>query len=235
MVTAARDWHSKKATSSITVTESGMITAASDEHSAKACSPITVTDSGIVTSASDEQPMKAPFLISVTESGMVTATSDEFFADPRALRGQPIDLAFADGLHWWEQTLRDVANLEQYASPDGVILIHDCNPVDEVTSARERTTIFWSGDVWKTVVALRRFRPDLSVHTVDVAPTGLAIVAGLDPTNTVLHDRYDEIVTTIDKLTYADIESGDRTELLGLIPGEWALTEAVLSSILPSF
>ena len=166
---------------------------------------------------------------------LVTATSDEFFADPRALRGQPIDLAFADGLHWWEQTLRDVANLEQYASPDGVILIHDCNPVDEVTSARERTTIFWSGDVWKTVVALRRFRPDLSVHTVDVAPTGLAIVAGLDPTNTVLHDRYDEIVTTSDKLTCADVESGDRTELLGLIPGDWALTEAVLSSILPSF
>jgi predicted O-methyltransferase YrrM len=169
------------------------------------------------------------------ECTIVAATSDDFFADPWALRGQPIDLAFADGLHWWEQTLHDVANLEHHSSPDGVIAIHDCNPVDEVTSARERTTVFWSGDVWKTVVALRRFRPDLSVHTTDVAPTGLAIVTGLDPDSTVLHDRYDEIVATIDQLTYADIESGDRTELLGLIPGDWALTEALLSSILPSF
>lgn len=166
---------------------------------------------------------------------IVTATSDDFFADPRALAGERIDLAFADGLHLWEQTLRDVANLERHSSPDGTILIHDCNPIDEITSARKRTTMIWSGDVWKTVVALRRYRPDLSVSTVDVEPTGLAIVTGLDPESTVLHDRYDKIVATIDELTYADIESGDRTQLLGLIPGEWALTEAILSSNLPSF
>ena len=116
---------------------------------------------------------------------IVAQTSDDFFADPEALGGAAIDLAFADGLHWWEQTLRDVANLERHSSPDGVILIHDCNPIDEVTAARERTTAVWSGDVWKTVVALRRFRPDLQVVVADVEPTGLAIVTGLDPTNTV--------------------------------------------------
>ena len=75
----------------------------------------------------------------------------------------------------------------------GTILVHDCNPIDEVTAARERTTAVWSGDVWKTVVALRRHRPDLSVVTADVAPTGMAIVTGLDPTSTVLFDRYDEL------------------------------------------
>ena len=166
---------------------------------------------------------------------IVASTSDDFFADPRALAGERIDLAFADGLHLWEQTLRDVANLERHSSPDGTILIHDCNPIDEITSARKRTTVVWSGDVWKTVVALRRYRPDLSVSTVDVEPTGLAIVTGLDPGSTVLHDHYDKIVATIDELTYADMEFGDRTELLGLIPGEWALTEAILSSNLPSF
>ncbi|NDH10193.1 MAG: class I SAM-dependent methyltransferase [Actinobacteria bacterium] len=152
---------------------------------------------------------------------IVAQTSDDFFADPGALGGATIDLAFADGLHWWEQTLRDVANLERHSSPDGVILIHDCNPIDEITAARERTTAVWSGDVWKTVVALRRFRPDLQVVVADVEPTGLAIVTGLDPTNTVVFDRYDEIVAEIDRLGWADIAAADRSEFLGLVAGDW--------------
>ena len=160
---------------------------------------------------------------------IVAETSDDFFAAPDALRGEPIDLGFADGLHWWEQTLRDVANLERHASPDGMILIHDCNPRDEVTAARERTTVFWSGDVWKTVVALRRYRPDLTVVTADVPPTGLAIVTGLDPTNDVLFDRYDEIVADIDQLGWADLEARDRGEMLGLVPADWEALRPIVA------
>ena len=103
-----------------------------------------------------------------------------------------------------------------------MILIHDCNPIDEVTAARERTTAVWSGDVLKTVVALRRVRPDLRVVVADVEPTGLAIVTGLDPTNTLVFDRYDEIVAEIDQLGWADIAGADRSEFLGLVPGDWA-------------
>ena len=163
------------------------------------------------------------------DTTIVAETSDDFFANPAALRGEAIDLAFADGLHLWEQTLRDVANLERHSAPASVILIHDCNPIDEVTAARERTTAIWSGDVWKTVVALRRFRPDLSVVTADVGPTGLAIVTQLDPTNRVLFDRFDKIVNDIDQLRWADIESADRGELLGLVPGDWTELQPLLT------
>lgn len=163
------------------------------------------------------------------DTTIVAETSDDFFANPAALRGEAIDLAFADGLHLWEQTLRDVANLEQHSAPASVILIHDCNPIDEVTAARERTTAIWSGDVWKTVVALRRFRPDLSVVTADVEPTGLAIVTQLDPTNRVLFDQFDEIVNDIDQLRWADIESADRSELIGLVPGDWTELQPLLT------
>lgn len=163
------------------------------------------------------------------DTTIVAETSDDFFANPAALRGEAIDLAFADGLHLWEQTLRDVANLERHSAPASVILIHDCNPIDEVTAARERTTAIWSGDVWKTVVALRRFRPDLSVVTADVEPTGLAIVTQLDPTNRVLFDRFDEIVNDIDQLRWADIESADRSELIGLVPGDWTELQPLLT------
>ena len=163
------------------------------------------------------------------DTTIVAETSDDFFANPAALRGEAIDLAFADGLHLWEQTRRDVANLERHSAPASVILIHDCNPIDEVTAARERTTAIWSGDVWKTVVALRRFRPDLSVVTADVEPTGLAIVTQLDPTNRVLFDQFDEIVNDIDQLRWADIESADRNELLGLVPGDWTELQPLLT------
>ena len=123
------------------------------------------------------------------------------------LLGGPVDLAFVDGLHLFEQALRDVANVEHHSNPDGIILIHDCLPIDEATSTREQTTVIWSGDVWKVVVALRRYRHDLTVTTVDVEPTGLAIVSGLNPDNTVLFDRYDEIVDELRDLSFEDLQA----------------------------
>ncbi|MEZ5165389.1 MAG: class I SAM-dependent methyltransferase [Acidimicrobiales bacterium] len=162
---------------------------------------------------------------------IVAATSDDFFADPTLvdLLGGPIDLAFVDGLHLHEQTLRDVANVERNADPDGIILVHDCLPIDARTAARDRKTVVWSGDVWKVVVALRRHRPDLTVTTVDVAPTGLAIISGLDPTNSLLHDDYDAIVEELAGLEYDDLEAVGRDAMLGVIPGDWARVEPLLA------
>lgn len=161
---------------------------------------------------------------------IVPATSDDFFADPElvALLGGPIDLAFVDGLHLHEQTLRDVANVERHSHPDGIIMIHDCLPIDARTAARDRTTVVWSGDVWKVVVALRRHRPDLTVTTVDVAPTGLAIVSGLDPTDTILHDDYDAIIDELAGLEFDDLEAVGRDEMLGVVPGTWDQVEPLL-------
>ena len=158
-------------------------------------------------------------------SVIVSATSDAFFADPDLvdLLGGPVDLAFVDGLHLYEQTLRDFINVEHHADPDGVILIHDCLPIDEMTAARERTTVVWSGDVWKVVVALRRHRTDLTVTTVDVEPTGLAIVTGLDPNSTVLADDYAAIVEELADLTFDDLEAVGRREMLGVVAGDWDL------------
>ena len=162
---------------------------------------------------------------------IVSATSDDFFSDPdlRALLEGPLDLAFVDGLHLFEQALRDVANVERHSSPDGIILIHDCLPIDAATSAREQTTMVWSGDVWKVVVALRRHRQDLAVTTVDVEPTGMAIVSGLDPDNTVLFDRYDEIVNGLADLSFDDLEALGRTETLNVVDADPETVKALLS------
>jgi hypothetical protein len=109
-------------------------------------------------------------------------TSDEFFArhDLRDLLGGPVALAFIDGLHLFEQVLRDFVNLERHSDGDTVLLLHDCLPLDEATAGRERTTDFYCGDVWKAVLALHRRRPELDMITVRTAPTGLCLVRGFD-------------------------------------------------------
>ena len=53
---------------------------------------------------------------------------------------------------------------------------------------------WWTGDVWKLIPILRRFRPDLKITVLDAHPTGLVLLSNLDPNSTVLEDAYPEIV-----------------------------------------
>lgn len=124
-------------------------------------------------------------------------TSDDFFAhhDLRTVIGQEtFDLAFIDGLHLFEQALKDFINLERYAGKNSVILIHDCLPIAPIVAERERCTGFWTGDVWRIIPCLKAFRPDLEIVTIPTKPSGLGVVTNLDATSTVLADNYDEIV-----------------------------------------
>jgi tetratricopeptide (TPR) repeat protein len=110
--------------------------------------------------------------------------SDAFFRDTSLgsqLAGRPFGLAFIDGLHTFEQALRDFVNVEACAAPGSVVLIHDCLPLDERTASLPRRTSFWSGDTWKLVPYLLDERPDLCVRLIPCAPTGLLVVSGLKP------------------------------------------------------
>jgi hypothetical protein len=132
--------------------------------------------------------------------------SDLFFRrhDPSAILGGPVDMAFLDGMHIWEFLLRDFANTERYCRRNSVILMHDCIPGNAYMARRDIQSTQgaefggadggWAGDVWKAVVALRRFRPDLVISALDAAPTGLIVVTNLDPSSRVLTDKYFEIV-----------------------------------------
>jgi hypothetical protein len=97
------------------------------------------------------------------------------------LFGGPIELAFIDGLHRFEQVLRDFINVERHSTAGTVVLLHDCLPLDGETASREHTTDFYFGDVWKAALVLRRLRPALEMITVRTAPTGLCLGRGLDP------------------------------------------------------
>ena len=137
-------------------------------------------------------------------------TSEEFFKTNELntqLAGHTIDLAFIDGMHLIEFALRDFINVEKYCDRNSVILLHDSMPVDELTAARERTTNFWSGDVWKLTLILERFRPDLLVKTISVHPTGLTVVGNLDSQSRVLEAGYDEICREYVDFPFCEYES----------------------------
>ena len=114
--------------------------------------------------------------------------SDEFFESQSSkLLKNGVDVAFVDGLHTHKQSLRDVENCLRFLRDDGIIVVHDCNPVSSAAAypaisyeeAREANpegwTGEWSGDVWKTIPYLRATRDDLSIFVFD-CDCGLGII-----------------------------------------------------------
>jgi hypothetical protein len=167
-----------------------------------------------------------------TETHIFAETSDEFFAKGRAARllnGRPLSVAFIDGLHLYEQVLRDFINVEMLCGPRSVILLHDTVPLDEPTQSRERDTVFHSGDVWKTVVTLKEYRPDLEIFTLPAAPTGLTVVTGLDSTSRVLADRYEQAVERFIQKPFSDIENA-LDETMNIVANDLDIVRARLGA-----
>lgn len=128
---------------------------------------------------------------------LVQATSDDFFAREDAIgwfAEGVIDLAFVDGMHLFEFAFRDFINVERNAAAHSVVVFDDMLPRSVDEAARDRHTVGWAGDVFKVATVLERYRPDLVVVPLDTEPTGMVLVAGLDPANRVLVERYDEIL-----------------------------------------
>jgi len=91
-------------------------------------------------------------------------TSDEFFDNKIT---QKYDIIFIDGLHIFEQVYKDIINSLKALNENGVIVVHDCNPITEITQRRVRASDAWHGDVWKSIVKLRIENQELEICTVD--------------------------------------------------------------------
>lgn len=165
-----------------------------------------------------------------TPGGLFPLASDDFFSkcDLREILGHnSFDLAFIDGLHLFEQVLRDFINLERYARKDSVILIHDCLPIAPIVAERERVTGFWTGDVWRIIPCLKTFRPDLRIANIPTRPSGLGVVTNLDATSTILSDNYDTIVAY-----YLSLHCPDNFERLAVMCNVALFDEDSLSNFL---
>jgi hypothetical protein len=151
-------------------------------------------------------------------------TSDDFFAKKKdMIEASGIDVCFVDGLHTYEQALRDVLNALAHLKPDGVILMHDCNPTTEVMAMPAASIEAvgtqnipgwngeWSGDVWKTIVHLRSLRDDLNVFVLD-CDTGVGVVTKGRADRRLPHSQSD-----IEAMEFGFL-AAHRDELLGLRP-----------------
>lgn len=113
-----------------------------------------------------------------------TVASDDYFAavlKPLARAEMPADLfdvVFVDGLHTFEQSYRDVLNAFAVLSPTGIVIVDDTVPTNRYAALPDRRhakqlwkahgiqNTDWMGDVFRTVLAVRRFHPSVSVATV---------------------------------------------------------------------
>jgi len=120
--------------------------------------------------------------------------SDRFFKEfAGSIYGKNgVDVVFVDGLHEYRQALRDVENALEYLTDQGVIIMHDCNPLnfagaypvkesfEELKELIAKGQIpgwndCWNGDVWKALVQLRIEHDDLDIFTIDL-DWGLGII-----------------------------------------------------------
>lgn len=125
-------------------------------------------------------------------------TSDEFFATDLVKSYAPYDFVFIDGLHLIEQVLRDFSNSVQWSHSRTVIAVDDVLPYSIDIAGRDALPGDWTGDVWK-LTSLLYAHTSLEVVLVDVAPTGLLLVMGVnsdDDRLTADHVSQDEDVLT---------------------------------------
>ena len=95
--------------------------------------------------------------------GNIRSTSDQFFRTNTS----KFDIIFIDGLHHYEQVIKDVNNSLQILNDNGFILLHDCLPRSIAHQAIPRYRGSWNGDVWKALVELRT-RSDLDTYTCQI-------------------------------------------------------------------
>jgi hypothetical protein len=137
-------------------------------------------------------------------------TSDDFFGSGFLARNKiKLSVSFLDGMHLVEYLLRDFIATEQASNSKGVILMHDTAPSTAAMTMRDFRAMpagnaAWTGDVWKLVPILQKYRPDLTLQMLDCRPTGLLMVTGLDPKNRVLSQKYAQIIAEWKDLTIED-------------------------------
>jgi hypothetical protein len=121
-------------------------------------------------------------------------TSDEYFQRLGPDADIQPDFAFIDGMHHFEFALRDFMYIERISGLATLVAIDDIFPVHPAQAERERRTRVWTGDVWKLVTCLEKYRPDLQLISLDTAPAGMLLIAGLNSDSHVLWDEYDTIL-----------------------------------------
>lgn len=105
-----------------------------------------------------------------TSGGNLRMTSDQFFKDNK----EKFDLIFIDGLHVYEQVIKDIFNSIKVLKENGIILVHDCLPRKLWYQTPTRMSDTWNGDVWKAIVECRTLE-NIDTYTC-LADEGIGVI-----------------------------------------------------------
>jgi len=105
-----------------------------------------------------------------TSGGNLRMTSDQFFKENK----EKFDLIFIDGLHVYEQVIKDIFNSIKVLKENGIILVHDCLPRKLWYQTPTRMSDTWNGDVWKAIVECRTLE-NIDTYTC-LADEGIGVI-----------------------------------------------------------
>lgn len=150
--------------------------------------------------------------------------SDQFFQSRQEwLKKNKLDIVFIDGLHTYEQSLKDVYNSLKHLNEGGFIVMHDCNPPSEsaalpvnsfdefLSKKKPEWKREWCGDVWKTIVHLKKHHSELDVFVVD-CDYGIGIIS---PNKQMLNVNPVLTDSEIETLNYSVIQN-NKSEAINL-------------------
>ncbi|OAI24575.1 hypothetical protein A1351_17605 [Methylosinus sp. R-45379] len=160
--------------------------------------------------------------------------SDSFFERGilKNIAPNGVNFAFLDGMHVFEFLLRDFYKTERHSCKNSLIALHDCLPVnaemaERVHKPEARQDLphagWWTGDVWKLIPILKKYRPDLSIKATRSPPTGLLFVTNLDPNSDVLEKNYLQIISE-----FKDIENSSENIRAAIDQVEFIDSQALL-------
>ncbi len=125
-------------------------------------------------------------------------TSDEFFKK----YNKKYDIIFIDGLHECSQVDKDIKNSLKHLNKNGVIIMHDCHPINEECQLKDyishQNGKSWTGDTWKAFVKNRAELPyEMYVWDNDWG-------CGVIDTNKSKINNTSNIPIDMNKMTYKD-------------------------------
>ena len=104
------------------------------------------------------------------KGGNIKLKSDDFFK----INKKKYDCIFIDGLHTYEQVIKDIKNSLNCINQNGIIFIHDCLPNNVYEQNIPRSTYVWNGDVWKAMVEMRT-KKYVQTYTIN-ADYGIGVI-----------------------------------------------------------
>lgn len=163
-------------------------------------------------------------------------TSDDFFSKRKneLQKTGKLDIVFVDGLHTFEASLKDVLNSLNYLSEDGIIIMHDCFPPHKAGAVPAKNydhaagmnlegwTGEWCGDVWKSIVYLKRIFKDKADVFVINTDYGLGVVKLKEKFSTTFQlDK--KIFDEVNQITYDEMMKNPQ-EMISLREADYAET-----------